>query len=156
MQHYHIIQLLFKHRAPVFLIRLRDKLFQNLRRYAVLKKLRQHGFQFPDKTYLVQMTAEQLQFPFLSCRHLAQHHRLSHIIENGQALHRQLLKYPVGQTFKTDNVNIHNAMTGMQRYNIFLCLHGKLFRYDSKIAAVRIPCRLLYQIVVQTTGLAGA
>ena len=84
------------------------------------------------------MSLKQYQLPAFLRRYLPQHHRLAHIIQNLQILHRQFFKHPVRQPLKADNINIHCSMIRMKSHNILLCLHGKLFRYKDKIPLLRM------------------
>ena len=102
------------------------------------------------------MASKQLQILFHSGRHLAEHHGLSHVIQHRQALHRQFFKHPVGQALKADNINIHHTVVRMQRHNLLLGLHGKLFRHQGKIAAAGICHGLADQILIQPGCLSRA
>ena len=68
----------------------------------------------------------------------AQYQVLSGIFQNNKILYAQFVKNTIGQTVKTDHVNIHDGMIFLPGYQLFLSLHGKLFRNDN----IKHPLRL--------------
>ena len=94
------------------------------------------------------MPAKQDELALLGSCHLAQHHRLAHVIQNCQIFHCQLLKNPVCKPGKADNIDIHGAMARMSGYNVLLGLHGKLLRHDQKKLLLRVLHGQADQLVI--------
>ena len=79
------------------------------------------------------MAAKDAQvLPFFG-GHFSKDHGFAHVVQHLGMLHRQLLEHPVGQTLKAYDINVHGSVVRVQGHDIFLGLHGKLFRHNGYI-----------------------
>ena len=84
------------------------------------------------------MMAVQAQLRPLHAGYLADDHGLAHVVQHHGKADPQILKHPVSQTLKAQDVNIHHTVPRVKAYDFLLGLHGELLRHHHQILCVRM------------------
>ena len=122
----------------------------------VLIQLRQDGLQLIQTSGPVQNPGQQRKTGRLPGCDQPQQKALPGLGKNRPLLHPGLFKYPVSQPGKAEDIDIQDSVHRTELHQLFLRLHGKLFRYQYDITPVRMLPRLPKSRLEQETALACA
>ena len=122
----------------------------------ILGQLGDQRFDLGDISLLFHVAPQNLQLIAPLSGDSAQKEIFSRLLQHGKRVGAQLIKYPVSQTLKAQDVNIHDSMAGMKPHKLLLSLHGKLFRHDNQKFLGRTAQRFLNNLLIKQGGFSAS